>query len=449
MKRFTLLFAGLILVTYFSTAQIFQKVGTPFKQVHKVKFLQDNLMVILGDSLYIDIWNSSPFIPYFGSGFYTSSDFGKNYQGPYLRGYTCFDVTKSAESDYYAVTMQLNRSSILRSQGSYSNWDLSPLIEDTKLMQKLIIGSYKGKERYFVTSINTSEGLTISDDSFATTNLSNLLSTINDLKISQKTGDIFIASDNSNYGRVARSTDGGNTWTKDVSGLEGLRILCVQPSTTNPAFVYCGADTVTFNKVAIGKGIYFSNDTGKTWTLLSAKGFRVFDIKEHPTESNFIASACGELGVGISSIAGQWFDVVSDGLPQNFDVRNVAIPNLPSNKSGIQVYAALLDGGLYQSNNITSNVPTNSSNLDVSAKIFPNPVRSNHFSLLFNSKSNETLKIEIINTLGQSLLVENISNLNIGDNVISFESLNLPTGNYIMLLQQANNLQNINFEILK
>ncbi|MGB9701577.1 MAG: T9SS type A sorting domain-containing protein [Candidatus Kapaibacteriota bacterium] len=425
---------NIFLLFEISYSQTFTKVETPYKQINKVKFLDNNLMIVTGDSLFIDVWDKSPFIPYFGGGFYASEDFGGSYKGVYLDGYSVFDITQVQDGNYYAIANKLSISSIFSSENGYNNWNMNPLIEESKLFYKL--SNYKNN--IYLTSINSSEGLTISNNGFESNYLpENLVASVNDIKIA-KNGDIFLASDNENYGHIIRSTDGGKTWTKEESGLQGLRILCVQPSSYNPAFVYCGADSITINKTNVGKGIFMSLDTGKTWQLLAAKGYRVFDIQEHPTEPIYLAAACGILGVGISGNAGQWFDIVSDGLPANFDVRGIAIPNLKSSKSGIKIYANLLDGGLYKSTDITSGIEEveTTPNLKI-LKTIVNNHSNNELSIIFTTKSSNNIKLNVFDCLGNIVYSDILNNLNIGNNQITINNLNLYTGSYFVVINDG------------
>jgi hypothetical protein len=427
-------------------SQIFTKVEVPFKQVNKIKFLENNLMIITGDSLYIDLWDKSPFVPYFGGGFYVSEDLGASVKGIFLEGYSVFDIIKAYDGKFYAIANKLSISSVFSSENGYNNWNMTPLIEESKLFYKIA----SDNKKIYLTSINSSEGITITENGFESYYLpENLLSSVNDIKVA-KNGNLFLASDNENYGHVIRSIDGGKTWTKEQSGLEGLRILCVQPSSYNPAFVYCGADSVTMNKTAVGKGIFMSLDTGKTWKQFSAKGYRVFDIQEHPTEPIYLAAACGTLGVGISGNAGQWFDIIKDGLPENSDVRGVAIPNLQASKSGIKVYVNLLDGGLYKSKDITSNInePNFSPDLQF-LKVITNPQNSDQITFLFSTEKNNNVELKIFDFIGNIIYSNIFNNLNIGSNQITLDNVNLLSGNYFVVLSDGINIISSKFVIIK
>jgi hypothetical protein len=228
---------------------------------------------------------------------------------------------------------------------------------------------------------------------------------------------------------------------RDISGLEDLRVLSMQPSSVNPAYLYAGVDSVNFQKVAIGKGIYMSIDTGKTWTYLTGEGNRVFDIKEHPTNPNYMAAALGNGGVGISANYGQYFEVYKSGLPQNADVRQVAIANIPTDENGMIVYAVTLENGLFKSNRLISSVENNHTSALKINSIYPNPISSN-FTVTIENDDNSPLNIKIINQMGIVEFETDILSTQIGENVISFPKLNLESGVYFLTVQSKSNIIN-------
>lgn len=439
MKRILIKLILIFLTQNFLFSQTFEKVSTPFKFVHGIKFLKNNLLFVAGDSVPIDIYAYSSFIPYSGCGFYLSEDFGKTYKGPYLEGKTVFDLTQSQTNlqTYYASGFQFTRGSIFKSIDGAKSWDNIPMHEDVKLYQKITSNiTPDNKEVFIVTSPNSVDGLYLTQDNFETLNISPVLNTqVYDFKVSKKVNSYFMATDNSTFGHVARLS--ANGLEKDVSGLEGLRVLCVQPSEYFPGYVYCGADSITSQKVSIGKGIFYSIDTGKTWKPLTAAGYQVFEIFEHPSDPNFMAAACGKIGVGISGNYGKWFDTFSDGLPADFDVRKVAIPNIVPTSAGIQVYASLLNDGLYKSKNITS--PVNdyliAKELQI-IQLYPIPVKDN-LTLVINSPISNAIQINFIDLLGNTVFWEKLENLNIGINVITLNEVNMKSGKYFMMISDS------------
>jgi hypothetical protein len=295
-----------------------------------------------------------------------------------------------------------------------------------------------GKETFLISAYNTAEGLSISNDNCSTaTTTENMRVQVNDLKIS-KSGDIFIASDNATFGHVIRSTDNGKTWTKEESGLNGLRILCVQQSNFEPAFIYCGADSLDDNKNSIGKGIYVSLDTGKTWNPLGISGSPVLAIEEHPTNPRYMAAACGVLGVGVSANFGEHFEFFNDGLPANAFAEGVAIPPVEATSEGIEIFANLYQGGLYRSKHIKSGIEDEvitGFTLSID-KIYPNPA-TNYFTVSFNNPRVQDIDIQIVDILGNIIRAMNLKNLREGTNVASFENLNIPSGNYTIIIKSS------------
>lgn len=420
-------------------SQIFEEVKTPFKYIHNIKFLPNNLLFVSGDSIPVDLYSYSPFIPYMGSGFYLSNNFGKEFTGPYLAGKTVFDLIGSQKNPqtFFATAHQFTRGCIFKSTDGAKTWDLTPLHEEVRVYQKLIsTPSPDNKELFIVSSQNSVDGLSFSMDYFETLlPFPTIKTQVYDFKISKELNSYFVATDNSTIGHVARLTPNG--LIRSISGLTGLRVLCVQPSKLKPGYIYCGADSITSQKISIGKGIFYSIDTGKTWKPLTAAGYQVYEIQEHPSDPNFLAAACGKLGVGISGNYGKWFDVLSEGLPSNFDCRKVIIPDIPSNSSGIQVWASLQNGGLYKSKNIRSNVEEyiSTSKLEFS-NIYPNPA-SDNFTIVINIPESRSISIDLMDNMGTVVLSEQFTSLNTGSNMLTFNDINLMTGKYFIRINDG------------
>lgn len=452
MKNIYNLFIIFLINFSLSNSQIFQEVQTPYKFVHDIKFLDKNLLFVSGDSVPIDIYAYSSFIPYIGSGFYLSEDMGNLFTGPYLDGYSVFDLYHSSLNSqmYFASVFKFNRGGICKTENGPKTWTNTPLQEDVKLFQKFASFKQNNQEIIFITHPNSSDGISFSTDNFETIQKPDFISSqVYDFKVSNKLNAYFLATDNANFGHVVKIDQNG--MQKDLTGLEGLRVLCVQPSEYHPGYVYCGADSITSQKVSIGKGIFYSIDTGKTWKIMTAKGYQVFEIKEHPSDPNYLAAACGKIGVGISGNYGKWFDTFSDGLPEGFDVRKIAIPDLSPTKDGIQVYASLLNGGLYKSKNLTSNInddlQVNSRELIIE-NIYPNPV-SNEFTLLLNIGNSQKINISIIDYSGKVVRSENLDNLNQGINSITFQEINLSNGKYLIFVSNGFSIRTSSLIILK
>ncbi|HPD33148.1 MAG TPA: T9SS type A sorting domain-containing protein [Candidatus Kapabacteria bacterium] len=422
-----------------SFSQVWTEVQTPFKYVNRIKFFDDGTkLFVSGDTIAINFLKYNLFLPYFGSGFAISENNGQSFSDIKMNSYTVFDIYRSIVNTqtYFVSAAKLTRSAIYRSTDGGNQFDELPLLEDANFYNKIVSKVIDGKETFFICAYNTSDGLSISTDNCETaTTTENIRIQVNDIKIS-KSGDIFLASDNSIYGRVLRSTDNGKTWIKDQKGLEGLRILCVQPSNYEPAYIYCGADSLDFNKNSIGKGIYVSLDTGKTWKPLGISGAPVLAIEEHPTDPHYMAAACGVLGVGVSANFGQAFEFYNDGLPPNAFAEGVAIPAINPTSEGIEIFANLYQGGLYKSKNIKSGVNDefiNTSKLKID-KIYPNPA-SEYLTISFNNPKIQDIDIQIIDLLGNTIQSMNFKNLNEGINVATFENIKIPSGYYFIIIK--------------
>lgn len=419
----------------------FVQVQTPYQYVHKLKFLKDNLMVISGDSAYIDLTKFNPFIQYVGGGFYISTNLGEKFLGPYLDGTTVLDIEQSKLNDdrFFALGAKFGRTGIYESTDKGKTWSFMPKFEESSIMHKLITLSQDKSETIFIANLNSSDGLIISQNNFENTLKPQFIqSQIYDIKYSEKLKQFFLASDHNEHGHVIRF-DGKSVY-KDVTGLKGLRVLSVQPSSFNPAFVYAGVDSLTFAKVAVGKGIYMSIDTGKTWKYLTGDGMQVFDIQEHPSEINYIAAAMGVGGVGISSNFGQYFEIYRNGLPKDAEVRSVAIPNIQIDVVGIIVYPVTLEHGVYKSRPLTSSISENRNQSDFRIEmISPNPAQSFVQVQYFTEKA-EPIQIVIIDYLGRVVFSDNLGFSHIGHNSFTINDLNLSTGHYYLILKSNSKL---------
>ncbi len=442
MKKTISIFLFVFFFVQILVATDFTNVSVPFKYVHRVKLLSNNQLFISGDSSYIDLTVDKPFLPYFGSGFYLSDDDFQTFDGPFLEGYTVLDIefAKNKSNQAYALASKLGRTGVYESMNSGKEWGMFPKIEETSIMHKILLISEGKIDNFIIASLNTSEGLMLSSDYFESVDKpESFQSQVFDIKFNQTSNELYFSSDNNVSGKVMRLVK--DSVYRDISGLEDLRVLSMQPSSVNPAYLYAGVDSVNFQKVAIGKGIYMSIDTGKTWTYLTGEGNRVFDIKEHPTNPNYMAAALGNGGVGISANYGQYFEVYKSGLPQNADVRQVAIANIPTDENGMIVYAVTLENGLFKSNRLISSVENNHTSALKINSIYPNPISSN-FTVTIENDDNSPLNIKIINQMGIVEFETDILSTQIGENVISFPKFNLVSGVYFLTVQSKSNIIN-------
>ncbi len=442
MKKTISIFLLVFLFVQLLQAENFTNVSVPFKYVHRVKLLSNNQFFISGDSSFIDLTVDKPFLPYFGSGFYLSDDDFTTFNGPYLEGFTVLDLEFAAKksNQVYALASKLGRTGVYESMNSGKEWGMFPKIEETSIMHKILLLPDDEKDNFIIASLNTSEGLMLSSDYFESVDIpESFQSQVFDIKFNQTSNELYFSSDNNISGKAIRLVN--DSVHRDISGLENLRVLSLQPSSVNPAYIYVGVDSVNFQKVAIGKGIYMSIDTGKTWTYLTGEGYRVFDIKEHPKNPNYMAAAMGNGGVGISANFGQYFEVYKSGLPENADVRQVAIPSIPTDENGMIVYAVTLENGLFKSNRLISSVENNPTSALKIKSIYPNPISSD-FSVTLENDDNSPLQIKIINQMGKVEFETELLSTQIGENVISFPKLNLNSGLYFLTIQSKSKIVN-------
>lgn len=449
--RIKILSLLIILLTFkFAFGYDFEQIQTPFRYVHKVKFLENNLMIVSGDSAYVDLTTFNPFIQYVGGGFYKSTDMGVKYQGPYMDGNTLLDISVSKlKSDrLFAIGAKFGRTGIYESNDKGNTWSFMPKYEETSIMHKIITVSDGGSESVFIANLNASDGLIISQTNFENVFKPNTIqSQVFDIKYSVQLKRFFLASDHNEHGRVIQYSGLGTI--KDISGLEKLRVLSVQPSTINPAYIYAGADSITFAKVAVGKGIYMSIDTGKTWKYLTGGGMRVFDIQEHPSETNYIAAAMGSGGVGISSNYGQYFEVYRGGLPKDAEVRSVAIPNIQIDALGIIVYPVTLEHGVFKSRPLTSSIQNSSYSKDFRIELIsPNPA-SSYVNIQYYISESSEVELLIINNIGQILHSSVLGYARDGFNSLSINDLILPNGAYQLILKTNKQVVSQNLIISK
>ena len=87
---------------------------------------------------------------------------------------------------------------------------------------------------------------------------------------------------------------------------------------------------------------------------------------------------------------------------------------------------------IYNQNNI---VDINKNLFDV--KIFPNPI-NNNAEIVFNSSSNTSIELNIINTMGNIILSKKLANVQIGRNIIKINTSKISNGIYFVQLKTSN-----------
>ena len=339
------------------------------------------LIVVSSDDIPTDFSEQDIKFPYFGvgqNGFRISTDGGNSFSELILSGYSVYNLHQSADNidHWFASIRKSTRGGVISSSDGGKTWDTNNLkcsgnFQITKIVSK---NNNSGKLELYASAVNTDEGFRYSSNNFdeCFTNEDLDIQSL-DIAISPLDENLmFIAGDGFHNSGVYRTYDNGKTWLKDSAGLENKRVLCVLPSAFNKAWVLCGVDSIDLNKYRYGKGIYLSQDTGKSWEPVGAFGSTVFALAQHPLYPKFIAAACDRDGVYLSGSFGWSWEKFSEGLPKDSSVRHVAIPAVDSTKEGIIVYAGVFGEGLYKSVRIKTDIET-TYNLHSNIIISPNP----------------------------------------------------------------------------
>lgn len=137
---------------------------------------------------------------------------------------------------------------------------------------------------------------------------------------------------------VLISEDGGESWGRAGSALDGKGVLTVEVHPHDPDIVFAGTHSL---------GIYQSQDRGATWTPVGAglPPVPVLDLAIHPVVSSLMFAGLQGGAVYRSVDGGLAFSPSSAGLPPNAEVYSVVVdPTDP----GV-VYAADVTSGAYVS----------------------------------------------------------------------------------------------------
>ena len=115
-------------------------------------------------------------------------------------------------------------------------------------------------------------------------------------------------------GGVARTTDGGATWTTERTGLVNTFVRCLAVQPHHPDSLYCGTND----------GIFLSTDGGLSFSKLLSTNVSVRAIAIHPIRTGVLYAATNGSGVYKSINAGKNWSQTNLGLT-NVNVRDVAI----------------------------------------------------------------------------------------------------------------------------
>jgi hypothetical protein len=446
----------LVLIAQPLTAQSWTKLSNSGKYINRIytPLNYPDRIIIASDNDSFKLDKTFPFDELVsGAGIIISNDRGQTFPIQLLNDYKVFDIfnPKNTPNTWYASIRLLDQGSIAISNDNLTSFNTNDL-KCQSTSQPIKFDEDTFNLGYFaVSALNTDEGFSHTTNNFETCIPNKLLDIQSRyLSISKLIpGLMYIAGDAQLAEGVWRSLDSGNTWSRFESGLERLRVLCVHASTVDPAVVFCGADSVLSlsDSYYKGKGMYISLDTGKTWALCAAAGYRVFDIAQHPTSPRHLAAACDFGGVFISSAAGFYWEQRNTGLPANFPVRNIAIPNWLSTENGFRCIAGTYGDGAYISEEMITSVEENNKPI---ANVFPNPASNKINLALDNYSSSNYIKIELLDIRGNS-----VSTLYEGNSseLKQYLTWDIPTelsnGMYILKLQTENVVNTYKLQIIR
>lgn len=438
MKK-ALLFTIVIIAAFASAkAQNWTKVEGPLPYINFLKFsdTDPNVLYVGSDSLPTDISRGDIEFPFVGWGYMKSADKGATFAPAGLAGRAVYWVHEAGSGNLYASVRFMSTGGVVRSTDNGATWDLDYVAcEGSDQVSSIVKITENGVDKLLASAVNTNSGLKVIESDlsacFPVANMNVQSRRLIRSKVNPNL--IFMAGDDGSQGHVLRSYDNGKTWLSDESGLEGLRINAVLQSSKYPNYIYAGADQVLFNNIAIGKGIYMSLDTGKTWQALGAPDAQVFDLVEHPTNPEFMAAACGSYGVFVSGNAGQFWEQHLSGLPADSLVTRVAIPDEPATAQGVKVLAGVQGAGLYKSDYITSGVRESAA---INAlEVFPNPI-SDRFNVSFIAEAAQPCRLTIYDPMGGELYAESFSSTSTGSQVRTFApGTKLTAGAYFIELR--------------
>jgi photosystem II stability/assembly factor-like uncharacterized protein len=172
---------------------------------------------------------------------------------------------------------------------------------------------------------------------------------------------IYIAA---NDGGVWKSTDGGSTWAPKTDNQVSLSTGAIVLDPSNPSIVYAGtgAQPVATNGFVKGAGILRSTDGGATWTTVGASLFTGAQINRMVMPAANVLLAASSKGLYRSVDGGQHFGNNSPNFDNTQPVLGAGslISDLHLDTANANtVYAAVQNGGLYESTDGGATFPTN------------------------------------------------------------------------------------------
>jgi hypothetical protein len=443
---------GLLIIAInfeFSYSKTWEKVPGTLNYVNFIKFSEyfKTTLYVGSDAQPTDFTTNNISFPFFGDGFQVSKNSGETFSTPYLTDYSIYDLIEVISQDNAVLAVSARKQDLGRvivSNELGVSWDMeTKRCESPSQITRFYQTKEGDKYRIYASAINSTSGFRYSDNFFGNCNLSSEVSiNTRDISVSKTNPSvIYLAADNVAKQKVLVSKDKGVTWLGASVGLENYRILCVQVSPTDEKTVLVGADSVSPTGKIIGIGIFMSKDYGTTWTNVGAKGASIYDIQFHPSNPKYWAAAGGDKGVYISGTNGSYWEASTDGLPDGYFARKVAIPDVAPTSAGIIVYASIYGNGIFKSQPITTDI--NDENI-LSEKdkyrIFPNPV--NEVLNINVGNSNSIINYDILDILSNKILSGQFS----GNSSIDLSSFS--TGIYFIRLNDSGIIKVLKFNKL-
>lgn len=160
-------------------------------------------------------------------------------------------------------------------------------------------------------------------------------------------GTLFAAGTVSSKGALAKSVDGGATWSVTASGLPVGSLAGLAIDRSNPAVMYAGTSWYHWEK---GNGVLKSTNGGVSWSAVNSGLTYLWDINDVTVDPHSSATvyAATEVGVFKSVNGGASWSLVTSGLAHLRTQRVVVAPS-----DSARLYAAT-GNGIFRSTNAAS-----------------------------------------------------------------------------------------------
>ncbi|MFP4527491.1 MAG: T9SS type A sorting domain-containing protein [Candidatus Kapaibacterium sp.] len=387
-------------------AQNWQKIGgtNPYINDIYVDAVSPDLLIVASDAVETIIDDASIF-PSAGNGYLISTNRGQSFDDYRLVGYSVQKIFKSSlnPNTMYASVAELMKGYMARSYDGGETWTTDEY-GCKNSYQALDMIEMSNDEHLLVSAVNSAHGIVFTEDGFE-----NCYQT-EELEIQSR----CLAKDNQGGSTVLFGADGKyasgvwtfinatQSWEQRGESIKDYRVLSIVPSLEGQDIFICGLDSIATSGKGIGKGIYRTTDAGMTWEFTGGYGLQVYDIAQHPEHPEYMAAACGEDGVWISSKYGKQWEPSNNGMPEGF-VNKVAIPNWAVSDDGFQVLASVYGDGLYQSDYLIAGVNENNGAKDAIYSLYPQPANS-QINISWDNPIGGSVEFAICDMLGNPVM---------------------------------------------